>query len=65
MEKVTLNEILAKNPQVDREVVNNAINLVRQLRSAGVKSKSIAASPPSDPYSGYGNLKTQGSRKPK
>jgi len=52
MNDETMSEILKKNPQVNKDLLRKALDILRQMDAAGVKSNAISAMPPVDPYSG-------------
>jgi len=63
MDNLDTEKILAKNPQIDKEALANVCELVRKLRevrASGLKSTSPFASPPIDPYSSFGRMRTIG-----
>lgn len=43
--------VMARNPNVDRSEFERVQEIVEKLRDAGVKSNSLSATPPVDPYS--------------
>jgi hypothetical protein len=62
VDKLNIEEILRKNPQVDRRALEKAREMLREVRASGAKCKSISASPPVDPYSTHRRRRASDSR---
>ena len=57
MDEKELGAILRKNPQVDRRMLKQAREALRDMRALGVKCPFPSAQPPYGPYSSSGSLR--------
>ena len=60
MDKKTISEILKKNPNIDKDLLEKTQDMIKELRNAGIRSHSVASQPPTDPYSSSGKIHAAG-----
>jgi hypothetical protein len=51
MDMILIEELLNKNPQVNKDMLEKSLEAAQEVHATGVKCACISATPPIDPYS--------------